>query len=171
MNQLTATHCKCYIARRDPSILYSCGVPGPGRCPRDRGEASYRDDFFSNMVQPSDLGRLPFVEVTADGITDFPVKLGDRVSFSENGNAERPCGEPTLRRVFYHKNQLAHGHFSKVKNRTLCRDGIPDATQCLVREVWLIQEANNESESQTATRREMVIAMAQLAFAVTCSFT
>lgn len=115
-------------------------MPGPGRCPIDRGEASYRDDFFANMVQPNDLGRLPFIEMTADGITDFSMKFCDRVSFSKNGNAECPCDEPTLRCVFYHKNQLAHGHFSKVKERTLCRYVIPDATQCLVREVSLTRD-------------------------------
>ena len=122
-------------------------MPGPGRCPRDRGKASYRDDFFANMVEPNDLGRLSFVEMTADGITDFSVKFRDRVRFSENGNVERPCDEPALRRVVYHKNQLAHGHFSKAKGQTLCGYGIPDSTQCPVREVSLTREVSDARTS------------------------
>ena len=43
------------------------------------------------------------------------------------------------------ENQLAHGHFSQVKERTLCRYGILDATQCPVREVLVTQEASDES--------------------------
>lgn len=116
------------------------------------GKASYRDDFFADMVEPNDLGRLPFVEVTADGITDFPVKFRDRVSFSENGNAERPCDEPAFRRVFYHKDQLAHGHFSKVKERTLCCHVIPDATQCLVREVSPTRDTRDERRTKEPDR-------------------
>jgi len=123
-------------------------VPGPDRCPIGRGEASYRDDFFANMVQPNDRGRLPFVEVTADGITDFSMKFRDSVSFSENGNAERSCNEPALRRVFYHKDQLAHGHLSKVKERTLSRYVIPDATQCPVRELSLTRETTDERRTR-----------------------
>jgi hypothetical protein len=130
-------------------------VPGPGRSPRDRGEASYRDDFLADMVEPNDLGRLPFVEMTADGITDFSMKFRNRVSFSENRKSERSCDEPALRCVFYHKNQLAHGHFSKMKEQILCRYGIPGATQCPVREASLTREACDEQGSSTAMRREM----------------
>jgi len=46
------------------------------------------------------------------------------------------------------KNQLAHGHFSKVKERTLCRDGIPGATQCPVRELSLMRETTDERRTR-----------------------
>ena len=38
---------------------------------------------------------------------------------------------------FYDKDHLTHGHFSKGKEQTLRRDGIPDAVQFPVRELSL----------------------------------
>ena len=92
------------------------GGPGRGRFPRGRGEASYRDDFLADMVEPNDLWRLAFIEVTADGITNFPVKFRKGVSLGENRHAERACGEPTLRRIFHHEDQFAHSHSLKAKS-------------------------------------------------------
>jgi hypothetical protein len=63
-------------------------------------------------VKSYDLWSEAFIKVAADGITDFSVKLRDSVSFGEDRNAKRACNEPALRRVFYHKVQLAHGHSS-----------------------------------------------------------
>lgn len=85
-------------------IAEFCGVSWRVRFPTDRGEASYRDDFLADMVKSYDFWSEAFIKVAADGITDFSVKLRDSVSFGKNRNAKRPCNEPALRRVFYHKD-------------------------------------------------------------------
>ena len=52
----------------------------------------------------------------------------------------------------YDKDHLTHGHFSKGKEQTLRRDGIPDAVQCRVRELSLTREASDEPGRGTVTR-------------------
>ena len=49
---------------------------------------------------------------------------------------------------FYDKDHLTHGHFSKGKEQTLRRDGIPDAVQCPVRELSLTRETTDERRTR-----------------------
>jgi hypothetical protein len=50
----------------------------------DHAVISYRDDFFSHVVEANDFWGLAFVKVAFDGITDFVVQFGHTVRFRKN---------------------------------------------------------------------------------------
>ena len=45
---------------------------------------SYRDDFFSHVVEANYFWGFAFVKVTFDGITDFGMQFGSTVRFRKD---------------------------------------------------------------------------------------
>src|SRR2546423_14640227 len=63
-------------------------------------KASHGDDFFPDKMQSDDLGRLPFLKMAFDSITDLLAQRVHRLGFSKNGVTERASGISAFRRFF-----------------------------------------------------------------------
>lgn len=110
----------------------ACGALERGRFPRDHGEASYGDDFFTHVVEPNDFRRSPLIEVAPDCISDFVGKLSKGVGLGENRHPQRACDKPSLRSFLDHEDQFTHLSHPIPPQR--CPHGSPPHGRCPVRQ-------------------------------------
>jgi len=66
------------------------------------------EDFISDEMHPDQLGHFPFVEMTADGITDALAQLVDSCCLRENALADSARNQAALWGVFYDEDDFAH---------------------------------------------------------------
>jgi hypothetical protein len=59
-------------------------------------------------MKADELGHLSLVEMTAHGVADLPVELGDGVGLREDRRTHCPSGEPTLGGLLDDENDLVH---------------------------------------------------------------